>query len=99
VDADELVRRFILREYRKRYVPVHHPPGDAMRHLVACPDLTVTEQEASNGLYGCDTGCEYARLEATMRCLHGFSDDYVYGEFGDLAGIIADLERDAELHR
>ena len=99
MDADELVRRFVLRQYRRKYVHAGYSNRAAAEHLQSCPDITVTDQEAYDGEYGCDTGCEYARLEATLRCPHGFSDDFEYGEFGDVADINKDQERDAELNQ
>lgn len=97
---DELVNRYVMRTYRtentKRerrgsygeWVPKAEQP-----HLVACPEA-VADATAEDGVYGCETGCDYARFEATISCPHGFSEQYEYGQFGELSYILEDLEKD-----
>lgn len=82
--VDALVKAWILDEYRDE----HARTGT---HLSECPDVTVATFEAEDGEYGCDTGCSYLRLEATLSCPHGETTEYEYGEFGDMADIIVDL--------
>lgn len=83
---DELAERLILR----------HARADAeSRHLRECDGLTVVEPEAYDSFYGCETGCEYARLEARLTCPHGESEDFEYGEFGDITDMIEEMRRDA----
>lgn len=85
--ADELVQRYVQRQFcieEARQYP----------HLTKCPDTIIIVDSARNGTYGCDTGCEYVRFEATVSCPHGESCDYEFGEFSDLASIIEDMRRD-----
>lgn len=88
-DADELVRRFILGKYREENTWRVSPERS---HLVTCPDVEVADPDAYNGMYGCDTGCEYARFEATIRCPHGHSEEYEWGDFGEIADILPQLD-------
>jgi hypothetical protein len=62
-------------------------------HLRECPDLTVEHPDAYNGTYGCDTGCEYARLEADLSCPHGERETFEYGEFGDIADLLREMSK------
>ncbi|MCA1223439.1 hypothetical protein [Streptomyces sp. 8L] len=104
--ADALVARYILRKFHEQTrsnldspIPsFRNSVSEAARHLVDCPDLHVSEQDASDGLYGCETGCEYARLEATLGCSHGLSEEYEYGEFGEMADMIRDICAEQERH-
>lgn len=77
--ADEKVARFILATYRE--------PGEGQgsnEHLRACPDAVVADPDTSDGTYGCDTGCEYVRFEATITCPHGESEGFEWGDFGSV---------------
>lgn len=86
-DADKLVARFILATYRE--------PGKAYnQHLKACPDLIVENPDARDGTYRCDTGCEYVRFEAVITCPHGEREEFEWGKFGNLAGILAEMRKD-----
>jgi hypothetical protein len=88
-DADELLSRYLIRHYQDS--------GARNDHLRTCSEATVApDPDYMDSTYGCDTGCEYVRLEATIVCPHGESEDYEYGEFGDIAGLIQDLEREAQ---
>lgn len=97
--ADALVTAFILRKFREdtrenemsQLASFRAQVTDAARHLAHCDDARVEDEERTNGAYGCDTGCEYARLEATITCSHGCSEDFEYGEFGDLADLLAEV--------
>jgi hypothetical protein len=82
-DYDELVARYILREYR----------DDNTGHLAECPETRVTDSDAQNGSYGCETGCAYARFEAVVDCPHGQREEFAWGQFGELADILDDLTR------
>ncbi|GAA0853385.1 hypothetical protein ACFQVD_26625 [Streptosporangium amethystogenes subsp. fukuiense] len=84
-EADERVTRFILKTYREE---------GYNDHLTTCPDLTAQNPEGYNSQYGCDTGCEYVRFEATMTCPHGESDDFEWGDFDDLASILKQLDEE-----
>ena len=81
--ANRLVAAWIVRRYRS-------DGGNA--HLRVCPDASV-EVEGYDSQFGCDTGCEYARLEATIACPHGDRDeDFEYGQFGELADLLNEIE-------
>lgn len=84
-DADEKVRRYILNTYRELH-PDHH--------LSSCDEVQVIHPDAEYGHDGCDTGCEYTRFTATIRCPHEVHHDFEYGEFGNLADILAELDRE-----
>lgn len=87
LDADELALRLVLRHARK---------DATSTHLRECEGLTVEDPEAVNGMYGCDTGCEYARLSARLNCPHGETEDYYYGEFGYIGDLVDEMLRDAK---
>jgi hypothetical protein len=84
-DADEKVQRYILNTYRELH-PDHH--------LSSCDEVQVIHPDAEYGTSGCDTGCEYTRFTATIRCPHERHHDFEYGEFGNLADILAELDRE-----
>jgi hypothetical protein len=88
--ADRLLRAYVLGEYRDDW-----PHG----HIGQCPEAKVLEFDSRNGSYGCETGCEYLRLEASVGCPHEDPVDYEYGEFGDIAGLITDLEQEEARER
>lgn len=94
MDADELVRRYVLRHYRDHWY-YHRPAMDPgpVPHLVGCPEVVVDAQ-GEDGTYGCDTGCEYVRFTATITCPHGERVEHEFGEFGELAWILDDMARD-----
>lgn len=86
-NANRLVAAWITRHYREE-------GGNA--HLRDCLDMTATDVDGHDGAYDCQTGCDYARLTAVVTCSHGERDeDFEYGDFGELADIITDIERDA----
>ena len=82
-DADDKVIRLVTQYARE---------GAESEHLRSCPGLTVAYASAEDGEYGCDTGCEYARLEADLSCPHGESERYRYGTFSDIASMMEDLD-------
>lgn len=85
--ANERVAAYILEQF-------HDEPGDgeAAEHLAACDGARVTNPDASNGTYGCDTGCDYTRFTATIACGHDQQIEFGYGEFGRLGDILVGLE-------
>lgn len=91
-DMSERTTALVTRWVLKRYREAHGRNG----HLRDCSDAVATDVEGGDGTYGCDTGCEYVRLEATISCPHGERDEYDYGDFGELAWILEDLEAEAE---
>ena len=97
--ADAIVSRYILRKFREDTKANMTSPLPSFRahvsesaaHLASCPDVHVVDQEATDGSYGCDTGCEYARLEADLVCSHGMREEYEYGAFGELADMLQEI--------
>jgi hypothetical protein len=89
-DADEKVRKYVLWKYQRTDRENYHEP----KHLHDCPSIRIVELDAFDGSYGCDTGCEYYRFESTITCDHGETDDYTWGQFGELAMLLEDLETD-----
>lgn len=83
--ADEKVARYILSMYREEH-PDHH--------LATCDQTKVIHPEAEDGAYGCATGCEYTRFTATLRCPHEQHSGFEYGEFGNIADILDELDRE-----
>jgi len=53
-EIDAAVQALVLRHAREEY-------GNCP---AACPELVVSAPNASDGFYGCDTGCHYLRLTA-----------------------------------
>lgn len=84
--ADAKVNAWILADYRKTTAT-----NATQGHLIFCPAIEVMESELADGTYGCDTGCEYATLSATITCPHELSDEYEYGRFGEIADILSDI--------
>jgi hypothetical protein len=82
--ADAKVAEWVLAKFKAEAVTVSE------KHLAACPGTTVTHVQGGEGSYGCDTGCEYVRLEARVSCPH-HREDYKYGEFGDLADLLGEI--------
>jgi hypothetical protein len=87
--AMNLVRDYVLDRFRAEF---RYDRRDALAHLAQCPSTRANLTEAEDGSYGCETGCEYARFTALFNCDHDHVFSYEYGEFGDLAMLIEDLE-------
>lgn len=85
--ANAVVNRWIFGRYRGQ--------GDN-EHLRSCPDLALGGVEGYDSGYGCDTGCDYVRFEATASCSHGMTDDFEWGTFGELSYILEDILADEE---
>jgi hypothetical protein len=83
IDYDDLVNRYVLRDYRYAH---------SYEHLATCPDTVVTDADLRNGTYGCETGCEYARLDAALTCPHGVTAEHRYGTFGDVGVILTEID-------
>ncbi len=65
---------------------------EVREHFKACPDLVVSASDGWSGSYGCDTGCEYARLEAVAQCGHHGPFDVEHGWFGEFSDICDELD-------
>lgn len=87
MNANELVNRYALTQYQldHRESSFREPT-----HLATCPDASANAS-GRDGVYGCETGCEYVRFTATISCPHGETEKYTFGEFGELASIIEGL--------
>lgn len=81
-DADELVGAWLTRKFRNE---------GQDEHLRGCPDLAI-DWDGGDGTYGCDTGCEYVRLEAALTCPHGHREEFEYGNWGYMSEILRELE-------
>ena len=77
--AQQLLQRYVLAEFKDDH-PTHH--------MTACPSTRITDFDARDGSYGCETGCSYYTLAATVTCDHEFME-YTYGDFGDVSDMIA----------
>lgn len=98
-DADELVRRLILRRYREEAQRRRRLYKRALnRHLDACPDVDVHDPNSEPRSCGAGT-CEMVEFTATLRCSHGVSIDYQWETVGDVAGCLDDLLADEERER
>lgn len=86
--ANALVAAWMIRDYLAE--------RDADPHLKSCPEVTATVS-GGDGYYGCETGCEYVRLEAEITCPHiGESVEHEYGSFDYMESILADLLAESE---
>ena len=94
MSADEKVNTIVMKMFRggTGYIGCREPGKSD--HLRGCPEAKVYQSEAHDGEYGCDTGCEYVTFTATIKCPHE-SEEYEYGEFGELADWIRLLDRGA----
>jgi hypothetical protein len=100
VTPDEKVGRLILRMFRSDTAATLRPlgigrPADSTPegHLALCEEATVLDPDASDGTYGCDTGCDYVTLEAQIACPHVAAPvEYEYGDFGTMAMLLDDLD-------
>lgn len=89
--ADDLVAQFVLRDFR---AGVGRSSSADEMHLASCADARAAHMEGEDGTYGCDTGCEYATLTAEITCPHGRRAEHEYGDFGEIADIIAEIQHD-----
>lgn len=80
--VEALVKSWVLGKFRE----------DTSGHLATCPDAVVDSFEATDGSYGCATGCSYVHASATVSCRHGQSEEWDGGEFGELSWVIEELE-------
>ena len=91
ISADERVKRWILGEFREAFADAWRV-RESLRHLAACDGAEAADVTGGDGSYGCETGCEYVRLEAVITCPHGRREEWTWGEFGELADILEGLE-------
>ena len=77
--ADEKVNAWLLDQFKSDYLGSHFRECEG--------PFEVLHTEAENGSYGCETGCEYARLRATFVCPH-VRVEWEYGDFGDIASML-----------
>lgn len=73
-NADHLVELYILDTWRAEN-PDH----------ADCTSLRVINSDASDGTYGCETGCSYYRFTAEIVCEHRDPAEFEFGDFEDIA--------------
>lgn len=83
--TDQLLRSYVLGLFRD---------ACSSDHLAECPEAVVTDYDATDGTYGCATGCDYVRFSITVTCPHDHTINWESGEFGELSWIINDLLRE-----
>ena len=89
-DADRKVAAWVVNGLRAHegYLDSEPAMPDQRRtsphHLRGCATLRVVSFEGSDGTYGCDTGCEYLRIEGRAACDHFEGVEFTVGEFGEL---------------
>lgn len=91
-EADDKVGRMVAQMYREKKL-FESNPFDHQLHLAVCPTMRAEDSSAINGEYGCDTGCPYYDLEATIKCDCPTiaDDDFTYGSFGDTSSLLEAL--------
>lgn len=101
MDADEALAEYIKDLVKQDLVSYDFPAVVAREdrppladHMRSCADVKVLSPEGWNGTYGCDTGCDYARIAALISCPHRSEWLGVeYGWFGDMADIYDELDK------
>jgi hypothetical protein len=84
--ANKAVKEYVLKEYRRSEYWQRE-----RKHLQDCEDASIELLSASDGAYGCDTGCEYFRIDTVISCIHGYREEYEHGDFGDLLNEFPEL--------
>lgn len=75
--ANKAIADYVLKQYKSLgYYQTNK------EHLKKCDEAVIELKTATDGSYGCDTGCEYFRIESVISCPHGETDNYEHGEFG-----------------
>jgi hypothetical protein len=94
MNADELLSKYILQEFRDEYGGGCWGVDDSRPyHLAHCEQAHAGDCDASDGTYGCETGCDWVTLTAAISCPHGEPYEYEYGSFGTIDSIIWEMER------
>lgn len=82
--SDELVKRWLWAKYKAH--------EDADSHLKTCETADM-DLDMSDGEYGCNSGCEYFRMEAKVWCMCDEVQQTIdYGEFGAISYFVRELE-------
>jgi len=91
--ADDKVNRLVAQMFREQTL-FDTNPLDYQLHLASCDTMRAESAEATNGSYGCDTGCEYYELEAVIKCEcpDAADEQYSYGSFGDTYYLLSHLD-------
>lgn len=97
-ETDALLGRLLLHMLRDDSLTIEdHDDDSVYSHLRGCPDATVADSTGEDGSYGCDTGCSYVRLTCEVSCPHHPGPfKATYGEFGELADLIYDMEAESK---
>lgn len=93
-EYDEKVNRLIVMIFKDEHRSWPDVANGMISHMVNCDSLQVENADTSDGTYGCDTGCEYVELDATLTCCQG-ENRYVfnYSNFGSMWSLLDDLDR------
>ena len=89
MDKREAIVDWVLGLYARPKQSWETPP---IKHLINCPDTRITFEDAYDGTYGCETGCEFYRVSGTIWCSHGAEDEFDYGDFGELMDRVPDVK-------
>jgi len=94
MDADELVRRHIMRQYRTdwEHGAAGWPP-ERNAHLADCAEAFI-EQAEVNGARWYDTGVTGTEFTAVITCPHGVRHEFEFGQYGNLSEILEDMDYD-----
>jgi len=90
-EADEKVQRLLVKLFRDGRGETQGVRG-TIKHLRECATTQAEDVDGGDSFYGCDTGCEYVRLKASIRCKCGRVAYYEYNEFGDMEGLFYDMD-------
>lgn len=94
MDADATLNEYIRRMIVSGEDPLDWSLDQESRHLEQCPEIVVTAGEGHDGVYGCDTGCEYLRIEAKVTCPHvGVSATFEYSGFNSMDLVFYEMDQ------
>lgn len=89
-EREERVNQILTQGLLDNYKGVNNKPfrfyadTGLNKHLLNCDEAFAELNEAHDGVYGCETGCDYYTLEGTISCPHGYSEEYDASQFGSL---------------
>lgn len=91
-DADEKVAALLLKMFKTGYGDTQGLKG-SIKHLRQCDTAWVQDVDGGDSFYGCETGCEYVRIKASVKCKCGHLICYRYDDFGDMEGLFMMMDR------
>lgn len=96
-DADELVRRFVIRQYRAGWNGAVRGPG---HHMMKCPDVDVRTYDIDEGPTSDVTPDPCTDINAVMECPHeDVTDTFFWTQYCSIPEVLADLEEFEEAER